>query len=293
MRTASKLIEATRVLLEHRNYKAAYKLYLDLIYNKIVEIGANLSVEPPQLDSKIYDYMESVDKFVHVNTGIELFGEHIEKAKSFFKRYDRVNEGGKNLVFSAKSVEDLAKEYFYLKNLSVPNVFEEFSLSKNQINNWANPMNARVFAFGKNSSKLKTEEIRDHLCDMELAKLEVEQNALVKKFQSGKESFDKSFKKLALLNSIKKSFEKSKKKSAKIEVKGKLVDTLEYSIYSEAMYGYLILGLSIVFGTLFGSLAFQSLVHPFLGASLVPYAAMSGVAFIILFIIFFKQFSRQ
>ena len=224
--------------------------------------------------------------------GSAVFGDHIEKIKKFFKQFENMDKLDKSLIFSRESVKSLAREYFDLEEMRVPNVFEEMSLSKSQFSNFANPMNARMLASGVKGSKMKLDDIQDYLCDMEIAKIETEQRALVKKRESGKESFEKSFRKLAMLGSIKKTFEKTKKSAKKIEIDGLLTDSLEYSIYSETMFSYFVLSLAIMCGVLFGSIAYQCSLYPFLSLALMSYAVLLAVACLILLIIFIKQIRR-
>jgi len=60
----SKLIEATKILIENQNYNDLFKIYLDLIYNAIIKIGIKLNIRTPKFNEKIYDYMIIIDQFL-------------------------------------------------------------------------------------------------------------------------------------------------------------------------------------------------------------------------------------
>ncbi len=290
----SKLLEATKLLLHNKNFNELYKIYLDLIYNTVIEIGVKLNIRTPKSNEKIYDYMIIIDKFLLNNINIVLFGEHIQKIITFYNLYDKAENSSENLIIDQYDVKELVKEYYELKALPVPNVFQDIESYKTS--KYANfqTLKACNLIFGKNIKNYNSStNIEDALYEMISNRIQNDSDKIRRDYQKGKLSFDKSFKKLATLDSIKKTIETSKKKSSQIEISGTLSDNLEYKIYTLRMPGYLILSFGIISAILLGFIFMEIFSVPILAISLYQSVIFSGLICFICFYIFIKFFIKE
>lgn len=105
----SKLLQATKLLIKNQNYNDLFKIYLDLIYNAVIEIGVKLNIRTPKFNEKIYDYMIIIDQFLLNNINIVLFGEHIQKLINFYTLYDKVSNSSENLKLDQYNTKELVE----------------------------------------------------------------------------------------------------------------------------------------------------------------------------------------
>jgi len=288
----SKLLEATKLLLNNQNYNDLYELYLDLIYNAVNEIGVKLNITTLKSNEKIYDYMIIIDKFLFNNINIVLFGEHIQKVVNFHTIYDKIKNTSENLKLDQYDIKELIEEYYELKALAVPNVFQDIESYKTS--KYANfqTLKACNLVFGKKNKNYDNTNIEDALYEMISNRIQNDSDKIRRDYVKGKLAFDKSFRKLATLDSIQKTIESSKKKFSQIEISGTLSDNLEYKIYTLRMPGYLILSFGIISAILLGFIFMEIFSVPILAVSLYPSAIFSGLICFICFYIFIKFFIR-
>lgn len=288
----SKLIEATELLLHNQNYSNLYKIYLDLIHNKIVEIGVKLNIRPPKSNEKVYDYMVVIDEFLLKNINIELFKDHIQKVASFHNLYDNVNNSPDNLKLEKFDVKELIEEYYDLKRIKVPNVFQE--IDRYNIDKYANyqTLNAYNLVFGKNDKNYNKINIEDTLHELISNRIRNDQLKIKRDYEKRKLTFDRSFRKLTTLHSIQKAIDASGKKSSQIEVSGSLTDNLDYKIYTLQMIGYFILSFGIISAILLFFTLVEIFLVPTLTMSLYPCVLFSGLICLISFYISIKYLIR-
>ncbi len=228
----SKLIEATKILIENQNYNDLFKIYLDLIYNAIIKIGIKLNIRTPKFNEKIYDYMIIIDQFLLNNINIVLFGERIQKLINFYTLYNKVNSSLENLTIDQYDVKELVEEYYELKGIRVPNVFQDIESYKTS--KYANFQTLKAYnlVLGKKNKNYDNTNMEDALQEMITNRIQNDTDKIRRAYKEGNLAFDKSFRKLATLNSIQKNIETLKKKSHQIEISGTLSDNLEYKIYT-------------------------------------------------------------
>ena len=289
----SKLLEATKLLLNNQNFNELYKIYLDLIYNTVIEIGVKLNIRTPKSNEKIYDYMIIIDEFLLNNINIVLFGEHIQKIITFYNLYNKAENSPENPIIDQYDVKELVKEYYELKALPVPNVFQDIESYKTSKYANLQTLKACNLIFSKNIKNYNSStNIEDALYEMISNRVQSDSDKIRRDYVKGKLAFDKSFRKLATLDSIQKTIETSKKKSSQIEISGTLSDNLEYKIYTLQMPGYLILSFGIISAILLGFISMEIFSVPILALSLYPSIIFCALICFICFYIFIKFFIR-
>ncbi len=288
----SKLLEATKLLIKNQNYNDLFKIYLDLIYNAIIEIGIKLNIRTPKFNEKIYDYMIIIDQFLLNNINIVLFGEHIQKLINFYTLYDKVSNSSENLKLDQYNIKKLVEEYYELKGIRVPNVFQ--GIESYKTSKYANFQTLKAYnlVFGKKNKNYDNTNMEDVLQDMISTRIQHDIDKIKRDYEKGKLAFDKSFRKLATLNSIQKNIETLKKKSHQIEISGTLSDNLEYKIYTLRMPGYLILSFGIISAIFLSFIFMEIILVPILAVSLYPSATFTGLISFICFYIFITFFIR-
>jgi len=289
----SKLLEATKLLIKNQNYNDLFKIYLDLIYNAIIEIGIKLNIRTPKSNEKIYDYMIIIDEFLLNNIDIVLFGEHIQKVINFHTLYDKVsNSSLENLIIDQYDVKELVEEYYELKGIRVPNVFQGIESYKTSKYVNFQTLKAYNLVFGKKNKNYDNTNMEDALQEMITKRIQNDTNKIRRAYKEGNLAFEKSFRKLATLNSIQKNIETLKKKSHQIEITGTLSDNLEYKIYTLWMPGYLILSFGIISAIFLSFIFMEIILVPILSVSLYPSATFTGLISFICFYIFITFFFR-
>lgn len=286
------IIEATQILLKKKKHKKLYKLYLDLIYNRIIEIGALFNIRPPKSNEKIYDYMNLIDNFLDLNFKITLFHDLSEDLKKYCKLYNKFKDMEKDVIIDQYDVKEVVEFYYKIKEIKIPNIHEEIYGYKNAKLGLTQPIEAYKYVFGKGDKTRKSLDFNTNYSEMIISRIENESDEIRNRYDKGKMNFEKCFKKLSVLNSVKKSVETSKKSSKKMEVKGKLSESLEYKFFSENLYGYFILALAIISGVFTGLIVIESYFFPVLISNLTSYVLILAPIAIILCYYFIKNYVR-
>ena len=288
---SEKLIVATELLLKNHDYLSLYKLYLDLIKERILEIGIRLGITPPDKKKKIYEFMFVIDSFIYKNTDqkLKLFKKHIETVKSFFKLYKRIKYFKESIEINKKDIEPLVEEYYILKSFDLPNVYSEIEQHKG---GFMETYQAFGSFFGKKSGKKDSKEMEEVIRNFIDMKIENESKNALDDYDKNKISFGKCFEKIASFNAIKSFVPEIEKKNKRVELKGRICDNFNYQVFSNQLYGFVILAIAIAAGVSTFPLILLSYITPPVSVSVSPYIFLGMVILFVSIFIYYKNFIK-
>ncbi len=281
----AKLKSLIHVCKETGNYKKLAVACFILTSNQVNEIGIRLGIRQRNKDSNesIYQYLNIINSVFEKNLQIRIFKEEyletIKKCESVFLK----NRGNIPITY----IKQMLGIYYEFRKLEIPNLYKELNSEEVILTS-----NLELYSFlapTAGPKKKKQKNNSTNLTPLILQKIRKQEIALQKDLEY---KFDSQKLETAIyLSSLKNSLNNNHKK--KVAFQGTLKDNLSYQGSLEDIFGYLILGVII----LFSGLSISFLVHMSYVPSIVSYISswimflFAGV--IILIILYLKMFRRR
>ncbi|MFX0004444.1 MAG: hypothetical protein ACFE9C_04740 [Candidatus Hodarchaeota archaeon] len=234
----AKLKNLIHICKETENYKKLAVVNFILTSNRINEIGINLGLRPRNKSSgeKIYEYMELINEIFEENLKIPIFRsssiETVRACETLFLK----NRGNIPLEY----IRQMFSLYYELRKLEVPNLHkaldEEIIMESSKFG---------AFSFLSSGNRKKSKDA-DTLKPLILQKIAEKERNLRKNLQH--ELNAPRLETAIHLHSIKNSLANDKK--GKIIIHGALKDNLNYRKSLESIYGYMLIGVIILFVSL-------------------------------------------
>jgi hypothetical protein len=231
----AKLKNLIYICKETENYKKLAVVSFILTSNTINKIGINLGIRERNKSSgeKIFEYMELINEIFNENLKIPIFqASHIETMRAceilFLK--NRAN-------IPLEYIKQMFSMYYELRSLEVPNLHkvldDEIIIDSSKLG---------AFSFLSSGSGKRSRD-SDSLIPLIMQKIVEKERNLRKNLQN---EFNGHKLETAIhLYSIKNSLANDKKE--KIIIQGALKNNLNYQRTLESIYGYLLIGLIILF----------------------------------------------
>jgi len=260
------------------NFKKLAVVSFILTSNEIDKIGLKLGVRNRNKKEKesIFEYMETINQLFSKAVMVEIFKAELVNTVRECELIFVKNRGELPLEF----IKSMFSIYYALRKMHVPNINLQINDEKLIYN--AN-MNAFSFLFSQRTSKTKGSS---KFTPLILHKLREQEQSLQ---QDLRNSFDAvKFEKALYLTKIKNSLEN--RKSAKIALEGPLKDNIIYQYSTNRIFGYYLLGLSILLISLGIGIVAEMFLLPLLmntcGVLILLYFGVGGL----LLLFYIKRF---
>ncbi|MBA7626001.1 hypothetical protein ES703_33435 [subsurface metagenome] len=277
-----KLKTLIKVCKETGNYQKLAALSFVLVGNLLDEIGVKLGIRPRDKDANeaIFQYMTLVNSILHDNFKMVLFQEDVIESVKTTELLFSKHRGDIPMEF----ISETYKLYYDLRKLEIPNLFEKLDVEVIAQNS---EMRAYSFLSGvqsptkKKNSDQKLKQVIIHGFKEQEIEMQKELN----------EGYDKEkFEKMITLKNAKAALRQHE--SGKIVLRGRLKDNIIYQRSIPHIFGYLMVGLFVLFFVLGLAVAIQTIYHPKLTASMSIFSLTffgTGFFFIILYRQYFKK----
>jgi hypothetical protein len=231
----AKLKNLIYICKETENYKKLAVVSFILTSNRINEIGINLGFRQRNKSSgeKMFEYMGLINEIFEENLKIPIFrGSSIETVRACETLFLK-HRGNIPLEY----IKQMFSLYYELRKLEIPNLHktldEEILLESSKLG---------TFSFLSSNHRKKYKD-SDTLKPLILQKIVEKERNLRKSLQT--ELSAPRIETAIHLRSIKKSLANDKK--GKITIHGALKDNLNYQRSLESIYGYMLIGLIVLF----------------------------------------------
>ncbi len=275
----AKLKTLIKICKQTQNYKKLAALSLVLVGNVLDEIGVKLGIRPRDKDAHetIFQYMALINSILYQNFKILLFQEDvIESVKTteilFSKHRGNISMG---------DISEMYKLYYDFRKLEIPNLFEKLDVEVIAQNS-----EMRAYSFLSGISEQPKRKNSDQKLKQVIAHGFKEQEIEMQKELN--ESYDKEkFEKMITLKNAKAALREHE--SGKIVLRGRLKDNIIYQRSIPHIFGYLMVGLFVLFFVLGLAVAIQTIYHPKLTAQMSIFSlTFFGTGFF--FIILYRQY---
>lgn len=276
----AKLKNLIQVCKETGNFKKLVVVSFILTSNKVDEVGIKLGIRQRNRVSgeKLFEYMELINRIFENNLKILIFRkEHIEKIRECELLFLR-NKG--NIPY--EYIKTMFHTYYELRKLEVPNLHKSLEhdafLESSQLGaiSFLSPRRRRKQNDSGTLKPLIVQKINERQTDL--------QHSLQNRLDSQK------LETAIYLRSIKNSFIHGKK--GKIAIHGALKDNLQYQGSIESIWGYLIIGLILLLGSLGIVILIElNFIHIFSSElnSLVLYLFVGTALLVLTYIKYFRK----
>jgi hypothetical protein len=277
----TKLKNLIQVCKESGNYKKLAVVSFVLTSNLVNKIGIYLGIRPRNRSSgeKIFEYIELINKVFEDNLKIPIFQkEYIETIRVceilFLK-----NKGD----IPYEYIKTMFKIYYELKKLEIPNLHKSI-----QSDDLLEVSQMGFFSFLSPRNK-KKEKNTSSLKPLILQKIKEKEIILRRNLQHNLDS--QKFETAIYLNSIKNSLTHDRK--GKITIQGALKDNIRYQNSIENIFGYFIMGLIILLGSLGIAILIELSIIPTYSGGLSFWALFFFGGAIFLIVFYIKQYRKE
>jgi len=277
-----KLKTLIKVCKQTHNYKKLAALSLVLVGNVLDEIGVKLGIRPRDKDAHetIFHYITLINSILQQNFKITLFQEKvIESVKTTELLFSK--HGGN---IPMEFISEMYKLYYDFRKLEIPNLFEKLDVEVIAQNS---EMRAYSFLSGvqqptkRKGSDQKLKQVIVHGFKEQEIDMQKDLN----------EAYDKEkFEKMITLKNAKVALEQHE--GGKIVLRGHLKDNIIYQRSIPHTFGYMMIGLFVLFFVLGLAVAIQTIYHPKLTAQMSIFSLTffgTGFFFIMLYRQYFKK----
>ncbi len=277
-----KLKTLIKVCNQTHNYQKLAALSLVLVGNVLDEIGVKLGIRPRDKDAHeaIFHYMTLLNSILYHNFKMILFQEDviesIKKTELLFSKH----KGNIPMEF----ISQVYKLYYDFRKLEIPNLFEKLDLEAIAQNS-----EMRVYSFLSGiSEQVKRKKSDQKLKDVIIHGFKEQEIQMQKELN---EAYDKEkFEKMITFKNAKVALQQHA--GGKIVLRGRLKDNLIYQRSIPNIFGYLMIGLFLLFFVLGLAVAIQTIYHPKLTALISIFSLTffgTGCFFIMLYRQYFKK----
>ena len=277
-----KLKTLIKVCKETQNYRKLAALSLVLVGNVLDEIGVKLGIRPRDKDAHeaIFQYMTLINSILHDNFKIILFQEDVIESVKTTELLFSKHRGNIPMEF----ISQMYKLYYDFRKLEIPNLFEKLDIKVIAQNS---EMRAYSFLSGvQEPTKKKNSDQK--LKEVILYGFKEQEIDMQKRLN---ESYNKEkFEKMITLKNAKVALQQHE--GGKIVLRGRLKDNIIYQRSIPHIFGYLMVGLFVLFFVLGLAVAIQTIYHPKLTASMSIFSLTffgTGFFFIMLYRQYFKK----
>ncbi len=267
-----KLRKLVELCLKTLNYKKIAVVGFTLISNRMDEIGVNLGMKPRNKDKgeKIYNYMMMINEILQMNFNFSLFKEemieNIRRIEILFLR--------KRGELSKPHVKSIFSNYYELRQLEVPNVFQVINHQ-----DLAQIPKLKLYSF---LSGKKEDKHQDGMYSLIQQKIIEEECQIKKQLQS---QFDpESFEKMLQLKSLRNSLDRHK--SGKITIQGTLKDNINYVRSKDNLILYLLISWIVFLGMIGAVMITETLFFPQISIEISPYLLLLLGPIVILILLY-------
>jgi len=278
----AKLKTLIKVCKQTQNYKKLAALSLVLVGNVLDEIGVKLGIRPRDKDAHetIFHYMTLINSILQDNFKMILFQEDVIESVKTTELLFSKHKGNIPMEF----ISETYKLYYDFRKLEIPNLFEKLDVE-------VIAQNSEMRAYSLLSGV--SEQTKRKGSDQKLKQVIVhgfkEQEIDMQKDLN--EAYDKGkFEKMITLKNAKVALEQHE--GGKIVLRGRLKDNIIYQRSIPHIFGYLMIGLFLLFFVLGLSVAIQTIYHPKLTAQMSIFSLTffgTGFFFIMLYRQYFKK----
>ena len=276
----SKLKTLIKVCKQTGNNKKLAVVSFILTSNILDEIGVKLGIRPrdKNSDEKIYRYMELIKTIMENSLKISIFNEeHITTIQTIELQF--IKQKGELPVEYIIEVFDI---YYKIRALDIPNLHETF---KNELSHLHSDTN--MYALMSPSTSKGKHQL-DKLKSLILHKIREQEREIQNEMRG---TFNKDlFESAVYLKNVRRSVEDPKQ--SKIQLRGQLKENINYQQSLNEIYGFTLIGLSIVLFLLGIMVVIQAAFHPSLaGPTSILLLSFfgSGCLFLYLYWNFFKK----
>ncbi len=276
----SKLKTLISMCKETGNHKKLAVVSFILTSNILDEIGVKLGIRPRDKASeeKIYRYMELIRAVIKNSLKISIFAEEdILEVQTIELQF--LKQEGKLPIEYIKKMYQI---YYKLRKLDIPNLHETFTKELSHLHSDASMYG--LMSPSNNKGKKQPNKINSLL----LHKIAEQERVIQNEMEGG---FDKGlFESAIYLTKVRNSVENPKQ--SKIQVKGQLKDNINYQQSLNGIYGFTLMGLSLIMMLLGIMVVAQAVFHPSLMgpmSMLIMSFFGSGGFFFYLYWSFFKR----
>ncbi len=280
----AKLKSLIHVCKETGNYKKLAVACFILTSNQVNEIGIRLGIRPRNKDSNesIYHYLSVVNSVFEKNLQIHIFKEeHLELIKECESVFLK-NRGNIPIIY----IKKILGIYYEFRKLEIPNLYKE--LNSEEV---IQTTNLELYSFlAPTVGHKKTKKNNStNLNPLILQKIRKQELALQKDLEY---KFDSQKLETAIyLNTLKNSLNTKNKK--KVAFQGTLKDNLSYQGSLENIFGYLILGVVILFSGLSISFLVEITYDPSIISYISSWIMFLFAGVIVLIVLYLKMFRRR
>ena len=278
----SKLKSLIVVCKETGNNKKLAVVSFILVSNILDEIGIKLGIRPRKKnrpsEEHIFQYMKLINSILTKSLKITLFNEDLISELEEIEQQFLKKKG--NIPF--EYIKKIFESYYNIRKLDIPNLHETFKDELNGLHNETDLYSLMATGNVKNKQPNKVKSLILHKIREKEVGL---QNEL-------RRSYDKGLFESALyLQNVKSSLKNGDKK--KFELEGPLKNNVNYQISLDAIFGYFLIGVVIIFFLLGFIITIETIFHPSLTGTISPlFLATYGMA-TLFFILYWNYFKKE
>lgn len=271
------LKQLTKLCLASQNYTKIAHVVMNLISNRLDEIGIRLGIKPRDKinEETLAAYIETINSILKSNFEVELFPNDLLEKLRYYEIV--LKRRKKPLDFThIKIIRTLIHYYYELRKLDVPDVHQ--TISSQEI---LHIPQVKLLSF-LSGNKSKAKKQMGGITPLVLHKIRMEERDVEQKLH---ERYNPElFEKLLQLKTIRKSFQKEK--SGKITIEGTLKDNINYFHSKEKLIQYFLIGWIILL-CIFGVMVLaQTLLFPITAMGVSPYLLIIFGACLLLILIY-------
>lgn len=278
----SKLKSLIVVCKETGNYKKLAVVSFILVSNILDEIGIKLGIRPRKKnkpsEEHIFRYMNLINSILTKSLKITLFNEDFISEVEVIELQFLKKKG--NIPF--EYIKKIFESYYNIRKLDIPNLHETF---KDELNGLHNEIDLYSLMATGNVKNKQPDKVKSLILHKIREKEVAIQNELRDKYDKG------LFESALYLQKVKSSLKNDDKK--KIELKGQLKNNINYQVSLDAIFGYFLIGVVILFFLLGFIITIETVFHPSLTGTLSPlFLATYGMA-TLFFILYWNYFKKE
>lgn len=277
-----KLIRLIEVCKQTENYKRLATVSLILTGNRVDEIGVKLGIRPRDKDGNeiIFQYMKLINSILKRNLKTILFKEDqieiIKTCELLFRKY----EGN----IPMEHITQMYGLYYDLRKLEIPNVNEKLDV---EVITQSKEM--RTFSFFSGISEQSKKNNKGSQVKQVLLHGFKEQEIQLQK-ELREEYDEEKFEKLITLKNANVALQQHE--SGKIVLRERLKDNLIYQRSIPNIFGYMLIGLFLLFFGLGLCVAIQTIYHPKLTVEMSS-LTLTGFATGCFFLMLYRQYYKK
>ena len=277
----SKLKSLIVVCKETGNNKKLAVVSFILVSNILDEIGIKLGIRPRKKnqpsEEKVFEYLKLINSILTKSLKITLFNEDFISEVEVIELQFLKKKG--NIPF--EYIKKIFESYYNIRKLDIPNLHETFKDELNGLHNETDLYSLMATGNVKNKQPDKVKSLILHKIREKEVGL---QNELRKNYDKG------LFESALYLQRVKSSLKNDDKK--KIELKGQLKNNINYQVSLDAIFGYFLIGVVILFFLLGIIMSMYAVFHPSLTGTISPlFLATYGMG-VFCFVLYWNYFKK-